>query len=79
MEKLQNLNSDYFRQASELLAELDALIERDYQEALTMLEEFKKGTIILKDELVSENLENSLQLDIFEEQKSSKYHEYSNR
>lgn len=79
MEKLQNLNNDYFNQASQLLKELDELIERDYQEALTMLEDFKNGTLIIKREFINSDLDNIQELNIFEDNLPSKYNEYSNR
>ena len=49
-------------QTMRLLKELDDMIERDYQEALKMLEAFREGSLLTKEE----NLHNPLQLDIFE-------------
>lgn len=87
MEKLQNLNNlqspsnsdNYFKQASDLLRELDELIERDYQEALSMLENFKNGTLIIKEEFTETSLDNNEELNIFEDSLPSKYYEYANR
>ena len=63
------------KKSIELLKELDDLIEKDYQEALHLLEEFKKGTLVMQKSF----LEESKNLGIFEDNSSSKYNEYSNR
>ena len=51
--------TNHAKQTMELLKELDDLIQRDYEQALAMLEEFKQH----KSE---EILDNPLQLSIFD-------------
>lgn len=61
------------KQSQQLLEELDALIERDYQEALLTIENFRKKTELLREQnslSEEEILDISKNLDIFEEQYS---------
>lgn len=61
------------KQSQQLLEELDALIERDYQEALLTIENFRKETELLREQnslSEEEILDISKNLDIFEEQYS---------
>jgi len=53
--------TNHSKQTIELLRELDDLIQRDYEKALAMLEEFKQQKF-------EETLDNPLQLTIFDTQ-----------
>jgi len=53
--------TNHSKQTIELLRELDDLIQRDYEQALAMLEEFKQQKF-------EETLDNPLQLTIFDTQ-----------
>jgi len=53
--------TNHSKQTIELLKELDDLIQRDYEQALAMLEEFKQQKF-------EEPLDNPLQLTIFDTQ-----------
>ena len=56
-------NTNHSKEVIKLLQELDDLIQRDYETALRMLQEFRKGTFENEEEEV---LHNPNQLDIFE-------------
>jgi hypothetical protein len=52
------------KQSLQLLAELDALIEKDYQEALQLIEMFKQETFEFRENNVQENKKLLESLDI---------------
>lgn len=52
------------KQSLQLLAELDALIEKDYQEALQLIEMFKQETLEFRENNVQENKKLLESLDI---------------
>jgi len=58
-------NTNHSKEVMKLLKELDDLIQRDYETALRMLQEFRQGTFEKQEEV----LHNPNQLDIFESHK----------
>lgn len=52
------------KQSQQLLEELDALIEKDYQEALSLIEMFKQETLEFRKMNVKENQQIMLSLEI---------------
>lgn len=58
-------NTNHSKEVIRLLKELDDLIQRDYETALKMLQEFRNGTFEKEEEV----LYNPNQLDIFESNK----------
>jgi hypothetical protein len=52
------------KQSLQLLAELDALIEKDYQEALELIEMFRQETLEFRENNISENKKLLESLDI---------------
>lgn len=52
------------KQSQQLLEELDALIEKDYQEALSLIEMFKQETLEFREMNVKENQQIMSSLEI---------------
>ena len=52
------------KQSQQLLEELDALIEKDYQEALSLIEMFKQETLEFREMNIKENQQIMSSLEI---------------
>jgi hypothetical protein len=77
--KLENMKNIEIKQTQQLLEELDALIEKDYQEALALIEMFKQETFefreanLQKSQEIMSSLEIQNNFDNFESVNSDSY------